>query len=184
MSAISSELNQTAIILRYSAPASTLLANINASALTFSCAASAGANFPSANFIVTIDTEDILVSSRAGDVFTVSTYGRGYGGTTAAAHLADAAITASTDVNGQPLMVWATISSEPCRLQQLTAKELLVPVQPVTATHRLYLEYGVDVDREDRVTVGSTTYSVEYVDKTPGGETDFSECLLSETRAG
>jgi len=124
------------------------------------------------------------VEDETGNVFIVSTYGRGYGGTTAAAHLAGVAITASTDVNGQPLMVWATISSEPCRLQQLTAKELLVPVQPVTATHRLYLEYGVDVDREDRVTVGSTTYSVEYVDKTPGGETDFSECLLSETRAG
>src|SRR5256885_3732978 len=46
-----------------------------------------GSNFPSTgNFVIVIDTELILIASRSSDTLTVASGGRGYDGTTAAAH--------------------------------------------------------------------------------------------------
>lgn len=48
-----------------------------------------GAKFPASNFHITIDDEILLCTSRSGDVFTVT---RAQEGTTAASHLANAAV--------------------------------------------------------------------------------------------
>lgn len=53
-------------------------------ALSFSVTTSQGAFFPSSNFLVTIDTEVMLIASRTADTFTVGT--RGFDGTIAATH--------------------------------------------------------------------------------------------------
>jgi len=67
---------------------STLDGAINASATTINVASGEGSKFPASNFKVNIGTEVILIESRSGDVLTVSSSpdGRGWDGTTAAAH--------------------------------------------------------------------------------------------------
>lgn len=53
---------------------------------------SAATNWPTANFTVVMDTEIILVSSRSGTTCTIGTAGRGFGGSTAAAHTTSALV--------------------------------------------------------------------------------------------
>jgi hypothetical protein len=57
-----------------------------------------GSNFPSTNFIITIENERLLIDSRSGNTLTVNASGRGYGSTTPASHsvgvMVDARITA------------------------------------------------------------------------------------------
>lgn len=59
---------------------------------SFSCTGGAGSNFPSSNFLVTIDTEIIYILSRSSDTFTILSGGRGWDGTTAASHSVGATI--------------------------------------------------------------------------------------------
>lgn len=68
----------------------TLSASITSSSTSFTVASGGGANFPTSNFVVNIDTEMIFVSSRSSDTFTVGT--RGYDGSTAASHSSGATV--------------------------------------------------------------------------------------------
>lgn len=63
---------------------------LTVSGTNFTVTTGQGALFPTTNFLVTIDTEVLLISSRSGDTFTVGA--RGYDGTTATAHSAGASI--------------------------------------------------------------------------------------------
>lgn len=63
---------------------------LTVSGTSFTVTSGQGALFPSTNFLVTIDTEVLLIASRSGDTFTVGT--RGFDGTNAASHSVGAAI--------------------------------------------------------------------------------------------
>src|SRR4051795_5069875 len=52
-------------------------------ALSFNVTTGQGTLFPVSNFLVVVDTEIILISSRSVDAFTVATGGRGYDGSVA-----------------------------------------------------------------------------------------------------
>lgn len=58
--------------------------------MSFTVTGGQGSLFPSSNFLVTIDSEILFISSRSGDTFTVGT--RGYDNTTAASHTVGATI--------------------------------------------------------------------------------------------
>ena len=69
-----------------------LLAALTVAASSFSVASGQGAEFPASNFVVTIDKEILFISTRSTDTFTVASTGRGYDGTTAAAHASGATV--------------------------------------------------------------------------------------------
>lgn len=62
-----------------------LSADITSGATSFSVKSGQGATFPASDFVVTIELEEIYVTTRSTDSFTTIT--RGYNGTTAAAHV-------------------------------------------------------------------------------------------------
>lgn len=70
----------------------TLNTTITSGGLTIVLDAGQGANFPSATFTISIDEEIILIDSRSTDTLTVNASGRGYDGSTAAAHAAGTSI--------------------------------------------------------------------------------------------
>ena len=72
-------------LIDYPGAVPTLNANINDAVTTIVLAAGTGAYLPAANFWVTIDSEQILVATRATDTLTC-TGGRGANGSVAAAH--------------------------------------------------------------------------------------------------
>lgn len=63
---------------------SALAGNITSGASSLSVTGGSGASFPTANFIIVVDTELMFITSRATDTFTIGT--RGWDGTTAASH--------------------------------------------------------------------------------------------------
>lgn len=63
---------------------------LTSSGTSFTVTAGQGSLFPASNFLVTIEAEVVLISSRSGDTFTVQT--RGFDGTTAASHNAGVTI--------------------------------------------------------------------------------------------
>lgn len=63
---------------------------LTVSGTSFTVTSGQGALFPSTNFLVTIDTEVLLIASRSGDTFTVGA--RGFDETNAASHSVGAAI--------------------------------------------------------------------------------------------
>jgi hypothetical protein len=63
---------------------------LTVSGTSFTVTSGQGALFPVTNFLVTIDTEVLFISSRSGDTFTVGT--RGFDGTTATSHSVGASI--------------------------------------------------------------------------------------------
>lgn len=66
---------------------SALSGAITASSTTIGLTGGSGGNFPSVGpFVIGIDTELILIASRATDTLTVASGGRGFDGTTAASH--------------------------------------------------------------------------------------------------
>lgn len=67
-------------------------ASINATATSFAVTAGQGTLFPLTNFLITMDSEVMLIASRATDTFTVASGGRGYDNTTAATHTSGATI--------------------------------------------------------------------------------------------
>ena len=77
---------------------STLAATIDDDDTSFSCATGEGVNFPSGHQVVVIGSEQIHVSSRTADAFTVAASGRGYNNTTASAHTAGADLISSADI--------------------------------------------------------------------------------------
>ena len=70
----------------------TLNAAITATATSIVLESGDGADFPTGESVIKIGNELILVSGRTGDTFTVATGGRGYAGTTAAAHADEATV--------------------------------------------------------------------------------------------
>lgn len=64
--------------------------SINSSALVFTVSSGQGALFPLTNFMITMDTEVMFITSRSADVFTVGI--RGFDTSTAASHTAGATI--------------------------------------------------------------------------------------------
>ena len=83
--------------------------SINSSATTFAITGGQGVLFPSANFIITMDTEMILIASRSTDTFTVATGGRGYDGSTAATHTSGAVVQLSI-CRYNLLHIWQNLS--------------------------------------------------------------------------
>lgn len=69
---------------------STLNGSITSGATSLTVTTGQGSLFPSSNFLVTIDAEILLITSRSGDTFTIGT--RGYDGTTAASHSSAATV--------------------------------------------------------------------------------------------
>jgi hypothetical protein len=63
---------------------------LTAAGTSFTVTTNQGALFPTSNFLVTIDSEILLITSRSGDTFTVGA--RGYDGSTAASHTAGATV--------------------------------------------------------------------------------------------
>lgn len=60
--------------------------------VSFTVAAGQGSAFPAQSFLVTIDTEILLIATRSGDVFTIASNGRGYDGSIASSHTAGAIV--------------------------------------------------------------------------------------------
>lgn len=73
---------------------STLNTTITSGGLTIVLAGGGGALFPTTGnqFVISIDSEDILIDSRSTDTLTVNASGRGYNSTTPAAHTAGATV--------------------------------------------------------------------------------------------
>jgi hypothetical protein len=89
--AVSQDLyNLTNIFPGQTAP--TLASPITSTALSATLSADPGGLLPTAYFLISIDSEILLVSARAGATLTIAT--RGYDGTTAAAHAAAASVNA------------------------------------------------------------------------------------------
>jgi len=65
---------------------SALASAITSGATSLSVTGGSGSSFPTSNFVIVIDTENILIASRATDTLTVASGGRGFDGTGAAAH--------------------------------------------------------------------------------------------------
>lgn len=79
--------------------ASPLAANITASQMTITL--TDASLFPtSGQFAIQVDSEQILISSVSGNTLTVATNGRGFGGTTAVAHLQGALVKNSITLTG------------------------------------------------------------------------------------
>src|SRR5438445_146748 len=72
---------------------SALSGAITSGSTTINLTTSSGSSFPSTgSFVIVIDTELILIASRSGDSLTVASSGRGWDGTTAAAHSSAATV--------------------------------------------------------------------------------------------
>lgn len=85
----------TAFLQKKDGAQSTILTAISNSDLTIVLASGGGSKFPTTGnkFIISIDSEDILIDSRSTDTLTVNASGRGYNGTAASSHAAGATIT-------------------------------------------------------------------------------------------
>jgi hypothetical protein len=72
---------------------SALSGSITSSSTTINLTGGTGSSFPAVgNFVIVIDTELILIASRATDALTVAASGRGWDGSTAAAHSSAATV--------------------------------------------------------------------------------------------
>lgn len=71
----------------------------------------------------------------------------------------DASIGPDADRGG-----WTESSTSACRIEALGGRELNNQTSAVVATHRVYLPFGTDITEQDRVTIGSVTYDIEFVD--------------------
>lgn len=90
------------------------------------------------------------------------------------------------DALGQKSKTPATVlSAQPCLLQQLGESEKLQQGQTNIATHRLYLDFGVDITEQDRAVVtkpnGATrTMEVTAVDPDVAGQQHHIEVMCKE----
>lgn len=85
--------------------------------------------------------------------------------------------TATTDgpYGGQTLTLQS--SGVKCRLEMMSAREMVGQAQAVVSTHRLFLPASVDIRPEDVVQVSSVDYLVQFVDDSPGGKAHHIECM-------
>lgn len=91
---------------------------------------------------------------------------------------------ASTNALGEQARTYgAHLSGVRCRLETSSGRETQGDVRLARVTHWLYCAVA-DIVEKDRVTVGSVTYLVEFVNARPGGVAgNHMEIGLAEERA-
>ena len=81
----------------------------------------------------------------------------------------------------EPSIEHAVVAEDvPCRKSALSAREQVGAVVAQKLTHRLFFDYGTDVQAQDRVTIDGVNHHVETVDPDPGSRGDHVEAVVRE----
>jgi len=84
------------------------------------------------------------------------------------------------DDYGKPKQTWDEIDDQPCRLVNISGREVVVGAEVVIADYKLFLD-NVDVTEQDRIIVDDITYEILSVLLRSDGHGSHHKELLMRT---